>query len=172
FGMLAPLPASLTVATPGGRTLSRTMTATATLADPTNPMTLQSETDTIVLNGRTYTRMYNAATRQVVTTTPAGRQVTATLDSKGRVTDAQVPGLAAVHYTYDTQGHLTTLTLGSGTGARVTSMHYDAKNRVDQITDPQPRTTNLGYDLADRVTQEVRPDMQAIGYGYDPNGNL
>ncbi|MBI4516179.1 MAG: hypothetical protein HY699_10245 [Deltaproteobacteria bacterium] len=57
------------------------------LTDPLNPTSLISQTDTLVVNGRTITRSYNAATRTYTDTTPAGRVSRTVLDIAGRVTE-------------------------------------------------------------------------------------
>ncbi len=71
--MQAPLLKSLTVQTPLGLTSTLTTTRAVTLTNPNDPLSLSSQTDTLVINGRTYTSTYTQATRLLSTTTPVGR---------------------------------------------------------------------------------------------------
>jgi hypothetical protein len=94
--MQAPVPSSLTIRTPSGLTSTLTTTRTATLSDPNNLLSLIDQTDTVTLNGRTYTRTYDGALRQVTDTSPAGRQTVTLLDPQGRVLRRQAPGLEPI----------------------------------------------------------------------------
>src|SRR5262249_20566643 len=51
FGMAAPLTANQTIALPGGLTATTTWSRAVTLSDPTNPLSLTQQTDTLVVNG-------------------------------------------------------------------------------------------------------------------------
>src|SRR5206468_5666069 len=136
------------------------------------PLSLSSQTDTLVSNGRAYTSTYTQSTRLLSTTTPAGRTSTVTLDTKGRVVQEQVTGLEAVSYTYDSLGRLSTITQGSGVDARTSTLVYNSKNELTGITDPLNRTVSFAYDLAGRITTQTLPDTRTIGYSYDANGNV
>lgn len=72
-GTQSPLLKSLTALTPGGLTSTLATTRAVTLTNPNNPLSLRSQTDTLVINGRTYTSIYTQATRLLSTTTPANR---------------------------------------------------------------------------------------------------
>ncbi|MCI0623163.1 MAG: hypothetical protein L0387_16165, partial [Acidobacteria bacterium] len=65
WGMMAALPKSQTMTTPGGLVSTITNTRAASLSDPSNPFSLQTQTDTININGRTYTSVFDGATRKV-----------------------------------------------------------------------------------------------------------
>jgi YD repeat-containing protein len=92
FAMQAPLPQSLTT-TRGGLTATITTVRTVSLADPNNPLSLTALTETVRVNGRTYTSSYTAATKTMATTTPAGRQRLATINTLGHLVQEQVAGL-------------------------------------------------------------------------------
>jgi len=172
FGMQAPITKSLSVMLPTGLTSTLTTTRTATLANPNDPLSLTSQTDTLVINGRTYTSAFTQSTKQIVTTTPVGRTSAVTLDAQGRVVQEQVTGLEAVSYTYDAQGRLSTITQGTGTNVRTSTLSYDTKNQLTSILDPLSRTVGFSYDLAGRITTQTLPDSRVIGYAYDGNGNV
>ncbi|MGH7165275.1 MAG: Ig-like domain-containing protein, partial [Nitrospiraceae bacterium] len=172
FGMQAPLLKSLSVQTPGGLTSTLSTTRTVTLTNPADPLSLASQTDTLLINGRSYTSTYTQATRLLSTTTPANRTSAVTLDAKGRVIQEQMTGLEPVSYTYDALGRLSTITQGSGTEARMSTLAYNSKNELINITDPLSRTVGFAYDLAGRITTQTLPDTRTIGYNYDANGNV
>jgi RHS repeat-associated protein len=172
FGMLAPLAASRTVTTPGGLTSTTTVSRAATLTDPSNPFSLTQQTDTVVLNGRTYTRVYDAGSRTFTTTSPTGRKVTTTTDTRGRAVLAQDGNLAPVAFTYDARGRLATVTQGSGPSARTTTFAYDSAGNLATVTDPLQRVTSFAYDGTGRPLLETLPDGKVVAFGYDPNSNV
>jgi RHS repeat-associated protein len=170
FGMDAPLE-SLTTTT-GGLTSTVTNARTVNLSDPTNLFSLTTSTDTTVINGRKYTRAYNASTRTFTMTSPAGRTSAVTIDKLGRVTGIQVGGLAPVTAEYDTRGRLANLVWGMGSASRTTAFHYNAAGFLESSTDPLGHSLGYAYDAAGRLTQETRSDGQTTAYAYDPSGNV
>ena len=95
-----------------------------------------------------------------------------TLDALGRVVQEQVTGLEPVSYSYDALGRLSTITQGTGTNARVSTLSYDTKNQLTSVQDPLLRNVGFAYDLASRITTQTLPDTRTIGYTYDANGNV
>jgi RHS repeat-associated protein len=172
FALQAPLLKSLTVQTPGGLTSTVTTTRAVTLTNPNDPLSLATQTDTLVINGRTYTTVFNQSAKTLTTTTPQGRTSTVTLDAKGRVIQEQVTGLEAVNYSYDALGRLSTITQGSGATARTSMLAYNTLNQLTSLTDPLTRTVGFAYDLAGRITTQTLPDLRQIAYAYDGNGNV
>jgi YD repeat-containing protein len=85
WGMQAPLLKSLTVQTPLGLTSNLTTTRAVTLTNPNDPLSLATQTDTLVINGRQYQSIFMQAAKTLTTTTPQGRTSTVTLDTKGRL---------------------------------------------------------------------------------------
>ena len=172
FGMQAPLLKSLTVQTPLGLTSSLTTTRAVTLTTPSDLLSLATQTDTLVINGRQYQSTFTQAAKTLTTTTPTGRTSTVTLDAKGRVVQEQVTGLEPVAYAYDNFGRLSTITQGTGGNLRTFTLTYNSKNELSSIQDPLLRTVGLAYDLAGRITTQTLPDTRTIGYSYDANGNV
>jgi YD repeat-containing protein len=151
------------------------LTVTETREGETAPgdlLTVASETRTVTVNGLPFTRTYDGATRTLVETTPEGRTRTIELDPQGRVAATQVTGLAPVTFGRDATGLLRTITAGTGPSARVTLLDYDARRRLETITDPLARPTTFGYDDADRVTSQELPDEEVVLFGYDASGNV
>jgi len=171
FSMLAPITQNLQTST-GGLTANLTGQRTAVLADTNNPFSLTTVTDTITLNGRTHTTVYDAASKTFTFTSPAARQTQAVIDSLGRVTQTQTTGILAVNSTYDLQGRSATIVQGSGADERLVSFAYNPEGYLDSVTDPLGRQVKYQYDLAGRVTRQILPDNREILFSYDANGNL
>jgi RHS repeat-associated protein len=168
FGMLAPVPTTVTHTSPSGRTMTQTTQRTVTLADPTNPLSLQTLTETLTINGRTFTSQYVAATRTMTTTSPEGRQHIAVIDAQGRVISKQLaPGLAPIIFSYDALGRITQ----AAQGDQGFTYTYDGAHRIVSRVDASGRRTNYAYDTADRVTQVTLPSGHLFGFTYDANGN-
>ncbi len=168
FSGQASLPASITATTPSGLRMTLARSRAAVLSDPADPLSLSRLTESLSVNGRTWTQQYEAATRLLTATTPAGRTSTTTLDTKGRIAASAIPGLAATSYSYDARGRLATVS----TGSRQFTFAYNTRNELTGITDPLSRTVGFSYDDAGRVVTQQLPDGRVIGFRYDPNGNL
>lgn len=172
FGMQAPLVKSQTVTTPGDKTLTTATERTVALMTSSDPLSLTSLTERTTINGRTYTSIYNAATRTFTRTSPAGRQSTTTIDELGRVLFEEVAGLLPTSYTYDSRGRLATISQGTDADSRTTTFTYNSQGLLAAITDPLNRTVRFTYDAAGRVLQQTMPDNRVISYTYDAGGNL
>jgi RHS repeat-associated protein len=94
------------------------------------------------------------------------------VDTQGRVLEEQVPTLEPVRFTYDGRGRLSTLTHGSGVGARVSTLTYNPQGFLGTLTDPLSRTVQFTYDAAGRVTTQTLPDGRVLTSTYDANGNV
>jgi RHS repeat-associated protein len=179
FGMQAPLAKSLTVQT-GGLTATRTAARSVVLADPADPLSLTTLTDTVTVNGRPSTTVYDALTRTVTATSAAGRTASASLDALGRPLTRTAPGLHPVQHAYDPRGRLTDTTAGPAGGlpGEMRAVHYDYyasgpnQGALQAVTDPLDRRVRFEYDLAGRLTRQILPDSREVLYGYDAKGNL
>lgn len=172
WSMQTPLTTNSTVTTPASLTVSASFGRTASLSNPANPLSLTSLNDTLIINGQTYTGIYNAATRTHTTTSPLGREITGTIDAQGRPTQSQVEGLLASSLSYDPRGRLANVTQGSGIAARASDFTYNTQGFLEGITDPLGRTYGLIYDGAGRLLTQTLPDNRVIQLSYDANGNL
>lgn len=171
FGMQSPILNQATLNS-SGLTMSLTGVRTAVLSDPGNPLSLTKLTDTVTLNGRSTTTLYDAASRTATTTTPAARQRITALDFKGRLIKVHVPSLAPVTVDYDERGRLRSLSQSDGTDTRTVNVSYNPQGYLETVTGPLNHTVSYHYDGAGRVTQQTLPDSRLIHYDYDPNGNL
>jgi RHS repeat-associated protein len=172
WGMQAPLDTSQSIRTPRNLTYTSIVSRVATLTDPNNPLSLATLTDTLSVNGRTYTRVYDAATRTLTSTSPLGRQISTVLDNLARVRSFQIPSLVPRQLIYDNRGLLTTMTQGSGADVRSFTFGYDAQANASSITDPLLRTVALERDPAGRITKATLPDSRELSFSYDADGNL
>src|SRR5215471_15454931 len=172
FSMQAALPATQTITTPGGLTATTTTSRAVTLADPQNLLSLTALTDTVRINGRTFTHAYNPAVKTFTDTSAAGRQSTAVIDPLGRIVHSSIAGLFPVDLHYDAHGRLAMITQGSGPDTRTATFSYNGDGYVQTITDPLERVIGFIYDPAGRVTTQTLPDGREIQYTYDANGNL
>jgi RHS repeat-associated protein len=171
FSMLSPIAKSLQTST-GGLTANLSSQRSTVLANTNNPLSLTKLTDTVTLNGRTQTTVYDAASKTFTATSAAARQTKAVIDSLGRITQSQTTGLLPVNTSYDPQGRPSLITQGSGADERLVSFAYNPQGYLDSVTDPLGRQVTYQYDLAGRVTKQTLPDHREILFSYDANGNL
>jgi RHS repeat-associated protein len=172
WGMRAPVPARVTATTPGGKVHTTTTARTATLADPSDPLSLLTFTETVTVNGRVLTTTYDATTRTLTHSLPSGRRYTALMDDRGRLVQEHFGDLAPTSYTYDAQGRLATATQAEGAGSRVTRSTYGADGFLASITDPIGLTVGFTKDAAGRVIELTRADGRPVRFAYDASGNV
>ena len=168
FGMLVPFRKTETLTTPGGRTWSLTRSRTAMQLDPGNLLNFSTLQESTTINGKTFLDVFTRATRTLVRTTPAGRQVTTTLDTQGRVVQVAVPAMQPISLGYDAHGRLETVTQGTRTVTR----GYWPDGYLATVTDPLSRVTTFTRDWVGRVEEVLRPDGETVLYDHDAVGNL
>lgn len=164
------MPASVSIRTPSGLNATYSVERKAVLADPGNPLSLTRQTKIVALNGGRYVREYDAARRQSVARTPAGREAVTTLDERGRVIREEVPGLYPTTFSYDVYGRPLGMRQGSGADMRAVAVEYGPQGYMTAITDPLNRTARFAYDAAGRMTQHTLTDGRRIAYAYDAGG--
>ena len=167
WGMQTPIVSSQSE-TLGNLTRTVTQTRTATLSDVTNPFSLTSQTDTLTVNGNVSTYVYTAATKSLVGKTPVGRTITTVLDSQDRVSTVQPTGLALTRLTYDAQGRVVSVAVGT----RNTTFAFDTTGNLASTTNPLNQTRKFTYDAAGNVLTAQLEDGRIVNYGYDADGNL
>ncbi|MBI4334830.1 MAG: glucosaminidase domain-containing protein [Chloroflexi bacterium] len=168
WGMQAFFPSSFSLITPGGLSASGSMSRSVTLSEPGDPFSLLELTDTLGINGRTYTNTYDATTGKMTFNTPSGRTTTIALGALGQLIQSEVPGIAPMQYFYDDKGRITSVTQGE----RTYVMTYDPQGNLADIADPLSRRVKFEYDAAGRVTKWILADGREILYSYDANGNV
>jgi len=167
WGNASPL-TSTTITTPGGLKSTITQDSSAELSDPDDPLSINTLTNTVSINGKTYTDFYDASSRKVTSTTPEGRQVVYTLNNLGRVVKEETDNFEPVIYGYDNQGHLETVEQGN----RRWFFIYDDSGNLTTLINPLGQQTGYQYDAAGRLEKTTLPSGKEILYGYDGNGNL
>ena len=172
WGMQAPLASSLVATTPGGLSATVSSGRTANLSEASNPLNLTTQTDTVTINGRTYSSTYTASTRRFTNTTPVGRQSTSAVDHLGRLLQSQFAFLHPVRFSYDSRGRLETIQQGNGAEERTTTFAYNNEGYLQTVTDPLSRVVRFQYDLAGRVMEQTLPGNRVISFNYDASGNL
>jgi len=168
WGLPSPFTSATTVTWPSGRTLAMTATRTATFSSAADPRTLQTRTDTLVVNGKTTTRTFDRAALMETVTTPMGRTLRAILDPAGRTRRMEVPGVLPIDMSYDARGRLASMSQGT----RGQAFGYNDKNELTSVTDALGRFVTFQYDAAGRLAKQILPDLREIGFAYDANGNL
>lgn len=168
FGMATPLIGNLRLRTPAGLTLTASQTRSATLTNAADPFSVATITDTMNVNGRSFVTAFDAASRTVTSTSPAGRHTFVTMDGQGRLTSSRYPGFDATNFSYDGFGRLSTIS----SAARAVSFGYNDRNELVSVTDALSRTTHFSYDSAGRVAAQTQSDGRVIGFTYDKNGNV
>jgi RHS repeat-associated protein len=85
-------------------------------------------------------------------------------DAAGQLTQHTDPLGHITSLTYDSSGHLKTIT-GPISTAKYT-LAYDNVSRVASVTDPAGGTVHYSYDAADRKTQATYPDATTTKWAY------
>ncbi|MBK7146863.1 MAG: hypothetical protein IPH76_17310 [Xanthomonadales bacterium] len=129
-------------------------------------------TETTVVDGRTYTRHYDSATRTWTSTSPQGRQHTAQFNLQGQPVRQTAGGLADVAYHYRADGRLDEVRVGAGADQRVIRVGYGAQGYLEWVEDPAGRRVSYDRDDAGRPEQITLPDSRVIGLGWDAESNL
>lgn len=187
YGMLAPVTESVVVET-GAHTLTTTSAREVTLTNEFDPLSIETLTDTVTINGRSFsTELDRTGPAPVVTTTSAAGRITVTdLDLQGRPTRTAVTGLVGgttalvdTVMEYDDgsvnplhAGLLKSVTRGTSPDERRYAFVYDAAGNLERIDAPLGKTVSFGYDGATRVTSKTFPDGEQVRFFYDAAGNL
>ena len=168
FGMQAPITKTLTTTT-GGLTSTLTRQRAVILDDPSDKMSLTSQTDTITLNGRTTTSVFDATSKMTTVTSSMGRQSTLTVDTQGRPVEMQVTGLTALDFSYDSHGRL----IQGNQGSRQSSQAYDPSTGFPaSSTNALNQITSYTRDAVGRLTVLTLPDTTTWHYAWDHMDNL
>lgn len=171
FGMQAPV-TSLKTTTPAGLVSELAAVRAVTLTNKNDPFSLTAQTDTLDLNGRIFTSVFDRAALKITDSTPEDRQTVSFIDARGRIVQSRVPGLFDTGFAYDARGRLTGVTQGTGADLRASAIAYNAQGFVASIADPLGRAVAFAYDAAGRVVKQTLPDGRFISFSYDPNGNV
>ena len=172
WGLLGPVAGSFKRSTPAGLSQQVSTQRTVLLANPDDPLALDSIVDTITVNGRDFLRTYEAANRRFTLRTPEGRERVLGVDEKGRPASVQIAGLKPIDYGYDDLGRLITVAQGTGEERRLVTFEYNAKGWLERISAPLSQSVRFEHDNAGRISSEIYSDGRTVSFSYDLNGNL
>jgi RHS repeat-associated protein len=174
FGLNAPV-FTRTTTLPSGLASTETSTRSYTNLNATNILNFVDRTDQKVINGRTWRTTYTTSSKTFTTTTPANRTSTRVIDTLGRTAAAQLDGLAATNFFYDTSGRLDHTTQASGALARTTTYGYfptgASAGYLQSITDALTDPTSYTRDTLGRALTETRASA-TTAFTWDPESNL
>jgi len=167
FAMQSPL-TSTTITTPAGLSLSMTRRRSVSLSVASNILWTPKQTDYSIINGQTYTSVFDGTQNKFTQTSSAGRTATSLINNFGKpLSITPDPSLSPTTFSYDSYGRLTQ----TAQGDQLAIYSYDSSGRVASIADAQGNTSQLNYDLADRVKLLTLPSGRTYGFSYDANGN-
>ena len=162
--------------TPGNRTIGQSYNARGLVGTITEPST-QGTTLTYDARGRVATRADGVGTitygydnnSNVLTVLQNGVTQTRVYDALNRVTSYNDGRGHTLGYGYDNNGNLTSLTYEAG---KTVTYTYDNRNRLTGITDWTGRTTALAYDGAGRLLTLTRPNGTVRANTWDVASQL
>ena len=170
FGDSASIPQTTVTTTPGGL-VNNVDAARLVVLENADPFSLTEQTETVALNGKSFTQIFDAASKTFTETTPAGRHSTSVIDSQGRMVSEQLAGLDQVDYHYDVHGRLDSVSTGSGGLQRTTQFTHDPQGHLQTIADPLGRIQSYVRDKVGRIVKQTLPGS-TVKYAYDATGNL
>jgi len=115
-------------------------------------------------NGNTSTLNRNAEGRLESITDPAGRKLSFTYTGEGEIETAKDPMGHIVKYGYEA-GSLTSVTLPGEASPRW-QFKYDGSHRLIKLTDGRGGVSTIEYDAANRVTSLTDPAERTLTFGY------
>ena len=166
FGMQAPMQTTV-IRLPSGLTQSVRSARVVSLATPGDPLSLTTQTDTVLQNGLASVTTFDALAHTVASRTAEGRTSMATLDALGRVVQSASGGLATTQTVYDARGRIQQ-TIDAG---RVTALAYDASGRLAAVTDPLGQVSRFTHDSLGRLVA-LTDAAGTVGFAYDSAGKL
>ena len=185
FGFDAPRLASSTFTTGSGNNQRSITTSVAygapQLSNLNDPTSLTGEVDTYTVNGKTFTRAFNALTSPatVTITTPLNRTITTQLDSFDRPNQisiaGNVPGTSGPLYPVTMNPALAPYADRIGTIAQnlqsLTASY--GSNRLTSLASNAYGTTSMSsFDAIDRPHSSSIPGPLSVGVDYDSDGNV
>ncbi len=139
-----------------------------TLADASDPFSVQSARFTSELNGDITVTTFDGASRSLVTTSPMGRTATTVINGAEWITQTRWANLLPVNYAYDSAGRLVSVSQGT----RSSLYQYGSDGNLALSTDALGRTTAYAYDPVGRLTRMTLPDGRRVSFGYNARGLL
>ncbi|MCY4730030.1 hypothetical protein KY092_05590 [Natronomonas gomsonensis] len=172
FGMAAPVTEKAVEVSPSGRETVTKTDRTVSLADDSDSLSLDSLTETVTINGRTFDRTFEAATNEYSITTPEGRSTVLTLDDNGDVSELSADGVDPVSIERNGNGRISERKQ-AGT---VFKFEYDTNGYLEAAEDETGRRVEFDRDVLGRIqtatTAAGSADAATEAFEYDDAGNL
>jgi RHS repeat-associated protein len=172
WGLQSPYVRQLVVKPATGLTLTVNREVSTALSDSLDLFSLESQTETVSINGDDYVTTFDAQTKATTVTSPEGRTVSFVQDDRTNIVDTARGDLFPVHYSYNDRGELTSLEEGSGPTLRSAVFTYTDRGDLETIVDSLGRTSSFVSDGLDRYTDIAFPDGRTVQLGYDANSNV
>jgi RHS repeat-associated protein len=99
---------------------------------------------------------------------PAGRKLTLSYGSNGKLSSVSDPAGRRVSFAYDSAGNLAAAT---DVGGGVWHFTYDSNHRMLTMTDPRGGVTTNVYDSSGRVTSQTDPMGRTTTFSYESGAN-
>lgn len=169
FGIQLPVTKEFSISQPSGLRSVTEKQLSVDLAEPKDPFSLRTLTDTTTVNGNTFTRSYDADTRSWSVLTPEGRGSSIGVDRLGRPLMLEVPGFDPVNYSYDATGRIDEISQG----VRSTKYTYNAgSGYLESVKNALNQAISYQRDKTGRPKAVTFPDMTTFWFDTDANGNL
>ncbi len=169
FKMQSPFTKGVTNTTPGGLSYQLFASRSAGLTNAADLFSLRALTNTVTINGNTFSNQYDAAARTFTSTSPEGRQSFTVVDEQARPTQLEMPGLEPLVTTYDTHGRLAQ----TAQGARQSALSYDrVTGYLSSVTNALGEITAYQRDAVGRVATLTLPDGSDWTHAWDAKDNL
>ncbi len=173
---------TLTLTTPGGRNIVRTMDDRARtvsmqldaaaglgLAPVLWSFDLAGHLHQVSQSPQSWTWAYDARNRRTSRADAAGATLTYGYDPADRRTQVVLPSLAAVGFRFDANGNRTSIQMPSGA---THALGYDAVNRETSYAPPGSAPFTFTYDVDGRLTSSTLPGGRSETRTYDAAGRL
>lgn len=164
WGMVAPIVSGLSVGWPSGRSWE----ATARRTFEGSVLAPERVVGEVSVDGASATSTWKAADHRVTEVSLAGRVSWSQLDSLGRLVARKAPTAPEVVLERDAAGRVASMTQG----ARVLTLTYGARERLEAVGDHFGRTWGLGWDGAGRLASVTRPGALVVSLRRDGEGRL
>jgi RHS repeat-associated protein len=168
FGMLAPT-MDVTTTLPSFNTQHRKVSRSVVRSGGAVTQVIE----TTNLNGNTWTRTFDGASRTWTDSSPLARTTTTVVDAAGRPTSVTVSGITPRTAFFNSFGQLKNIDQGNRDEAFTYYSTADAQNGyLQQLTDPLLEHTSYTRDAFGRELTETDPFNYVTGLGWDPVGNF
>ena len=176
WGMLAPTPVSQ-VEDSNGTVINTSIVRRQANVDPTNPLSLISQTQTQEINGNVFLSKFDRTSLTSTELSPEGIEQSVKLNKNGQVIESSSCCQAKVVNAFSATGQLDTFSLVSSNENRKTvfDYHRDGENQglLYQITNAIGEKTRFEqYNSHGNLELISLPDKHLIKLQYDKNNNI